>query len=153
MSEENSNIKKRYPADDFNPFKVFQWFHKNRFHQGSAAKILVVGNSDRFNEFIVKGFRDTFRDAKVNVPVVVEFGGFLEATTPSGAKVRFLPIEDVNKNHMLFHEQCDWASDVGLCCKYKSPEFLNVIRDKSPTVGIYDFSENNLKKVVDTEED
>ena len=73
----------------------------------------------------------------------INFGSYLETTTASGATIRFYTLEDNHKQHMEFHEQCEWSSFMGLCSKYKSPQALNVIRDKAPTVEILDFSENN----------
>ena len=65
MSEtttETNNIKRKYPTDDFNPYNVFAWLTRNKYHLGASCKILIVGNSERFKESIVRGFRDAVRD-------------------------------------------------------------------------------------------
>lgn len=145
MSEtsENDNIKRRYPNDDFNPFKLFLWLTLNKYHLGNSCKILVVGNTDRFKESIIRGFRDAARNGGVTPPSVIDFGDYLEATTASGTIVRFMALEDNGKEHMKFHEQCEWSTFLGLCQLYTSPQILNVIRNKAPTVEILDFSKNN----------
>lgn len=156
MSQEIGNIKRRYPTDDFNPFKVFDWFTKNKYHLGINSKILVVGFSERFKESIVKGFRDAVRDqgiAPEHVPAIFDFGSYLEATTASGTVVRIMLLQDSGDAHMAFHEQCEWATTLGLCSRYKAPEILNILRDKAPVIDVLDFSQNNLKKDVDTEEE
>lgn len=145
----SDNIKRCYPSDDFNPYKVLQWFRENRFHLGHSAKILIVGYTPRFNDYILKGFKDVFKEKGLEAPKVAAFDGFLEAETPSGTIIRFASLNDVMENHTRFHEHCEWATDLGLCNKYTSPAFLNVIRDKTPVISIFDFSGNNSKEAVD----
>lgn len=143
MSEENKpQIKRKYGADDFNPYQVGLWLFENVYFRGPEARVFLVGKTERFNEHIIKGLMDALKDKGVpsdDLPVVGQYNGFVEFTTHHGTVVRIASLEDAQYTHAHFEVHCKWANYIGLCYKYQHPSWLNIVRAYSKTKSMYSF--------------
>lgn len=147
-------INKMYTGEKFNPFKAMEYIYNFCLTEGAGSTVTVIGHSDLFRDNIVRAMHHVQRDKGILVegdtPKYPNRLG--EVLTHTGAYIRFINIKDIQDSQNRFTEICKDSSVVALCDKYDEPVLKNIIREQAAVRRIYDFSENNVKKGVDTEE-
>ena len=147
------NIKKKYPNDDFNPFKAMEFIYDHCLHTGTGNTVLIIGHTPRYRDCIVNAWQHVLSDRNMipndKLPPYPQQG---EYDTHTGAMLKFVNFQDVSDSDQKMLELMQRATVIVLCSKYNSPEIRNIVRACAPTKLIYDVSENNVKKDVDTEE-
>jgi len=147
LNEVLGNIKRKYPEGDFNPFKTMEYIYQNCLHSGVGNTVLIVGYSDRFVNEIITAWRHVLISEGLlkNGDDIPNLSPLREFKTHTGTVLRFEVFKDSTEHQMKFYETCKECQTVALCNEYKSPEFLNVIREMQSDRNIYDFSKNNEK--------
>ncbi len=147
-------IDKRYTGEKFNPFKALEYIYNFCLTEGSGSTVTVLGYSNLFRDNIVRAMHHVQRDKGILVegdtPKYPNTLG--EVQTHTGAYIRFINIKDVQDSQNRFTEICKDSSVVALCDSYSEPVLKNIIREQAAVRRIYDFSENNVKKDVDSSE-
>ena len=147
-------INKMYTGEKFNPFKAMEYIYDFCLTEGAGSTVTVIGHSDLFRDNIVRAMHHVQRDKSILVEGdTPQYPNRLgEVLTHTGAYIRFINIKDIQDSQNRFTEICKDSSVVALCDKYDEPVLKNIIREQAAVRRIYDFSENNVKKGVDTEE-
>lgn len=147
-------IDKRYTGNDFNPFKALEYIYNFCLSEGSGSTVTVLGYSDLFRDNIVRAMHHVQRDKGILVEGDTPKypNGLGEVQTHTGAYIRFINIKDIQASQNRFTEICKDSAVVALCDIYNEPVLKNIIREQASVRRIYDFSGNNIKKSVDSEE-
>ena len=147
------NVKKKYPTDDFNPFKAMEFIYDHCLHTGTGNTVLIIGHTPRYQDCIVNAWQHVLADRNMipsdRLPPFPIQG---EYDTHTGAMLKFVNFPDVSASDQKMLELMQRATVIVLCSKYNAPEIRNIVRACAPTKLIYDVSGNNLKKDVDKEE-
>lgn len=146
------NVRRKYSNEDFNPFTAVEWIYNNCLHTGVGSTVLITGYSKRYRKEIINTWQHVMLSQKIMLPTdlqpILEAGEFV---THTGTRLRFEEYRDNADDMMNFYEACKSSSIVALCSPYQSPDMLNVIREITVNSLVYDFSQNNLQTVIDTE--
>jgi hypothetical protein len=140
-------VRRTYSKEDFNPFAAIDYIYNHCLSSGEGHVVSVIGHSERFQNDIVRAFQHVLvhrgiisKDDPIPIPNKL---GEVQAV-PSKTTLRFVCIPDSPDHQSKFIQTCKESSYVALCNKYESPIFKNVIREKSQTIPLYDFSRNNV---------
>lgn len=146
------NVRKNYSPEDFNPFRAMEYIYDYCLHTGTGNTILIVGHTPRFEKEIVRAWQHVLSDRNMispdKLPPLPVHG---EYDTHTGATLKFVNFPDVSESDQKLFALMQRATVIVLCSPYKSPEIRNVIRACTSTKLIYDVSQNNVKKDVDSE--
>ena len=147
-------IDRLYVGEKFNPFKALEYIYNFCLTEGAGSTVTVIGYSNLFRDSIVRAMHHVQRDKGILVegdtPKYPNSLG--EVQTHTGAYIRFINIKDIQDSQNRFTEICKDSSVVALCDTYNEPVLKNIIREQAAVRRIYDFSENNVKKDVDSSE-
>jgi hypothetical protein len=145
------NVKRKYSTEDFNPFRAVDYIYENLLHTGVGGEVLIVGHTPRFQQEILKAWQHVLLSRGImspqdKQPLVIAN----EFRTHTGALIKFKTIPDTSDHMMDFDVACKESTIVALCSPYKCPNMLNIIRETNINGEVYDFSQNNLERVVDS---
>ena len=147
-------IDRLYVGEKFNPFRALEYIYNFCLTEGAGSTVTVIGYSNLFRDSIVRAMHHVQRDKGILVegdtPKYPNSLG--EVQTHTGAYIRFINIKDIQDSQNRFTEICKDSSVVALCDTYNEPVLKNIIREHAAVRRIYDFSENNVKKDVDSSE-
>lgn len=141
------NIKRNYSKEDYNPFKMMEYIYDNCLHQGAGHTVLIVGYSDRFVNESLRAWQHVLVDKKLlkDGDPIPTLSATQEFVTHTGTVLQFKFFKDEAQHQMAFYEATKGVTTLALCSEYKSPDFLNVIREAQADSNVYDFSKNNEK--------
>ena len=149
LSQFIGNIKREYTKDDFNPFHVMSSVYNTMLVGGVGSRVAIVGFGERYEEHMVRSWWHVLSSKNLisgdRPPVPVD-GLF---TTNNGCVIEFIGLTDTSENQVRFQEIMDRSQIVALCSRYEHPNLKTIIQSHSQTHDLYDFSQNNIAKVVD----